>query len=250
MLSVIKLMNKIVCGEVTMLERLQKIIAAAGVCSRRAAEQLILDGKVYVNGSVAGLGDKADPTSDVIEVSGKIISNSQKFYIMLNKPRGYITSLDDEKDRKTVNELVDVGTRVHPVGRLDYNSEGLLIMTNDGALTYKLTHPSSEIPKGYIVTVRGNLEEALTTLKTPIEIDGKLTSPADVSVLRENSEGGLLYITIHDGRNRQIRRLCEAAALKVLRLKRVSVGELVLDKLPSGRWRHLTEKEVKYLKSL
>lgn len=233
-----------------MLERLQKIIAASGVCSRRAAEQLIIDGKVYVNGSVAGLGDKADPETDVIEVSGKVIGGTQKFYIMLNKPRGYITTLDDEKNRKTVNELVDVGTRVHPIGRLDYNSEGLLLMTNDGALTYKLTHPSSEISKGYIVTVRGKLEDALTTLKTPIEIDGKLTSPADVSVLRENSEGGLLYITIHDGRNRQIRRLCEAAELKVLRLKRVCIGDLQLDKLPSGRWRHLTEKEIKYLKSL
>ncbi len=233
-----------------MEERLQKIIAASGVCSRRKAEELITAGKVRVNGLVASLGDKADADSDVIEVSGRVITDSAKYYIMLNKPRGYITSLDDEKDRKTVNELVDVGTRVHPVGRLDYNSEGLLIMTNDGALTYRLTHPSSEIPKGYIVTVRGKLEDAITTLKSSIEIDGRATRPADVNVLREDSEGGLLHITIREGRNRQIRRMCEAANLRVLRLKRVSVGDLVLDKLPAGRWRHLTEKEVKYLKSL
>ncbi len=233
-----------------MTERLQKIIAASGICSRRKAEELITAGKVRVNGEIASLGDKADAETDVIEVSGRVIGDAEKYYIMLNKPRGYITSLDDEKDRKTVNELVDVGTRVHPVGRLDYNSEGLLIMTNDGSLTYRLTHPSHDIPKGYIVTVRGKLEDAITTLKASIEIDGRLTRPADVNVLRENSEGGLLHITIREGRNRQIRRMCEAADLKVLRLKRVSVGDLVLDKLPAGRWRHLTEKEVNYLKSL
>ncbi|MBQ2840734.1 MAG: rRNA pseudouridine synthase [Oscillospiraceae bacterium] len=233
-----------------MQERLQKIIAACGECSRRNAEKLILDGKVKVNGIVASLGDKADASSDVIEVSGKIISGTEKYYIMLNKPRGYITTLDDEKDRKTVSELVDVGTRVHPVGRLDYNSEGLLIMTNDGALTYRLTHPSHDIPKGYIVTVRGHLEEALTTLKSSIMIDGKATRPADVTVLRENSDGGLLHIIIREGRNRQIRRMCEAANLKVLRLKRVTIGDLTLDKMPAGRWRHLTDKEVQYLKSL
>ena len=129
-----------------MEERLQKIIAACGECSRRNAEKLISEGKVRVNGAVAALGDKADASKDVIEVAGKVISGGQRYYIMLNRPRGYITSLDDEKDRKTVSELVDVGTRVHPVGRLDYNSEGLLIMTNDGELTYRLTHPSSEIP--------------------------------------------------------------------------------------------------------
>ena len=233
-----------------MEERLQKIIASSGYCSRRAAEKLITDGKVRVNGKIVGLGDKANPKEDVIEVSGKVISGAKKYYVMLNKPRGYITSLDDEKDRKTVDELVDVGTRVHPVGRLDYNSEGLLLMTNDGALTYRLTHPSSEIPKGYIVTVRGKLEDAITTLKSSIEIEGRATKPADVSVLREDSEGGLLHITIREGRNRQIRRMCEAANLKVVRLKRVSVGELVLDKLPAGRWRHLTDGEIKYLKSL
>lgn len=233
-----------------MQERLQKIIAASGVCSRRNAEKLILDGKVRVNGNLAALGDKADTEKDVIEVSGKVISGGQRYYIMLNKPRGYITTLDDEHGRKTVSELVDVGTRVHPVGRLDYNSEGLLIMTNDGELTYRLTHPSHDIPKGYIVTVRGHLETALTTLKSPIMIDGRETRPADVSVLRENSEGGLLYIVIREGRNRQIRRMCEAADLKVLRLKRITVGDLSLDKMPAGRWRHLTEREIKYLKSL
>ena len=233
-----------------MEERVQKIIAACGECSRRNAEKLIVEGKVRVNGIVASLGDKADASKDVIEVSGKVITGGQKYYVMLNKPRGYITTLDDEKDRKTVAELVDVGTRVHPVGRLDYNSEGLLIMTNDGELTYRLTHPSSEIAKGYIVTARGNLEESLNVLKAPIEINGKMTKPAEIKVLREDSEGGLLHITIHEGRNRQIRRMCENADLRVLRLKRVSIGDLMLDKIPAGRWRHLTEREIKYLKSL
>ena len=233
-----------------MQERLQKIMASCGVCSRRAAEKLIIDGKVRVNGEIAYLGDKADADADVIEVNGKVISGGERYYIMLNKPRGYITTLDDEKDRKTVSELVDVGTRVHPIGRLDYNSEGLLLMTNDGELTYRLTHPSHEIPKGYIVTVRGHLETALTTLKSSIVIDGRETKPADVNVLRENSDGGLLHIIIREGRNRQIRRMCEAADLKVLRLKRVTIGDLALDKMPAGRWRHLTESEVRYLKSL
>ncbi len=233
-----------------MEERIQKIIASSGVCSRRKAEELIQAGKVRVNGTIAKLGDKADAEADVVEVSGRVITSGQRYYIMLNKPRGYITSLDDERDRKTVNELVDVGTRIHPVGRLDYNSEGLLVMTNDGALTYRLTHPSHEIPKGYIVTVRGKLEDAITILKSSIEIDGRMTRPADVSVIREDSDGGLLHIILREGRNRQIRRMCEAANLRVIRLKRVSLGELALDKLPSGRWRHLTEREVKYLKSL
>ncbi len=233
-----------------MLERLQKIMSACGECSRRSAEKLICDGKVRVNGVVASLGDKADPERDVIEVCGKVISSGEKYYIMLNKPRGYITSLDDEHDRRTVNELVDVGVRVYPIGRLDYNSEGLLLMTNDGELTYRLTHPSHEIPKGYIVTVRGNLEKSLTELKLPIEIDGRMTRPADVTVLQENAEGGLLHIVIREGRNRQIRRMCEAADLKVVRLKRVTIGDIALDKMPAGRWRHLTEGEVKYLKSL
>lgn len=233
-----------------MLERLQKIIASCGECSRRNAEKLITEGRVRVNGKVACLGDKADASIDTIEVNGRVISGGERYYIMLNKPRGYITSLDDEKDRKTVDELVDVGTRVHPVGRLDYNSEGLLLMTNDGELTYRLTHPSHEIPKGYIVTVKGNLEEGLTTLKSSIEIDGRLTRPADVNVIRERTDGGLLHIILREGRNRQIRRMCEAADLKVLRLKRISLGDLVLDRLPIGRWRHLTEREVKYLKSL
>ena len=234
-----------------MNQRLQKILSDRGVASRRKAEEMISAGRVTVNGRVALLGSSADADLDDIRVDGQPLPAAAGYiYLMLNKPRGYITTLDDEHGRKTVSELVDVGTRVYPIGRLDYNSEGLLIMTNDGELTYKLTHPSHDIPKGYIVTVRGKLEDALTVLKSPIEIDGKMTRPADVNVLRENAEGGLLHITIREGRNRQIRRMCEAAQLRVVRLKRITIGDLVIEKIPAGRWRHLTESEVRYLKSL
>lgn len=233
------------------MERLQKILSTCGVASRRAAEKMIDDGRVTVNGEVATLGTKADLDNDLIAVDGKLIAKPQKkTYIMLNKPRGFITTLKDERGRRTVLDLIDLPTRVYPVGRLDYQSEGLLLLTNDGELTQSLTHPSHEIGKQYIVTVKGNVDEALTALRLPFVLDGKATVPAQASVLRETSEGGTLSITIYEGRNRQIRRMCEMSGLEVVRLKRVSIGKLEMGALRSGEWRHLTDKEIAYLKGL
>ena len=233
------------------MERLQKILSGCGVASRRAAEKMIEDGRVTVNGEVATLGAKAALGNDLIAVDGKLIAAPQKkTYIMLNKPRGFITTLSDEKGRRTVLDLIDLPTRVYPVGRLDYQSEGLLILTNDGELTQSLTHPSHEIGKQYIVTVKGNVDEALTALRLPFVLDGRETVPAQANVLRETSDGGTFSITIYEGRNRQIRRMCEACNLEVLRLKRVSIGKLEMTGIRAGEWRHLTDKEVAYLKGL
>lgn len=232
------------------MERLQKILSTCGVCSRRAAEKMIDEGRVTVNGEVAHLGQSADVDNDIITVDGKLIAQPKKTYIMLNKPRGYITSVSDEKGRRTVLDLIDLPTRLYPVGRLDYNSEGLLILTNDGALTQSLTHPSHEIGKQYIVTVKGDVDEALTALRLPFVLDGRETVPAQAQVLRETTEGGTISITIYEGRNRQIRRMCEMSGLEVVRLKRVSIGKLELSGLRAGEWRHLTDKEVAYLKGL
>lgn len=234
-----------------MEERLQKIIASCGVASRRAAEKLIEAGRVRLNGAPAHLGDRADLEKDRIEIDGTPLqARSQHVYLMLNKPRGYITTAHDEKDRRTVLDLIDIPERVYPVGRLDYNSEGLLLLTNDGELTNRLTHPSHMVGKQYIVKVRGDVDAALTPLRLPFVIDGRETAPAAVQVLREDAEGGLLSFVIHEGRNRQIRRMCEESGLTVVRLKRVALGRLALDKLPSGRWRYLTQDEIDYLKEL
>lgn len=234
-----------------MTERLQKILSACGVASRRAAETMIEQGRVTVNGETAALGAKADLDSDLIAVDGKLIARpSKKTYIMLNKPRGFITSVKDERGRRTVLELIDLPIRVYPVGRLDYNSEGLLLLTNDGELTQSLTHPSHEIGKQYIVTVRGDVDEALTTLRLPFILDGRATVPAQASVLRETADGGTLSITIYEGRNRQIRRMCEMSGLEVVRLRRVAIGKLEMTGLRTGEWRELTDREVAYLKGL
>lgn len=232
------------------MERLQKILSACGVASRRAAEKMIDDGRVTVNGEVAHLGQSADVDNDIITVDGKLIAQPKKTYIMLNKPRGFITTSSDEKGRRTVLDLIDLPTRVYPVGRLDYNSEGLLLLTNDGALTNELTHPSHEIGKQYIVTVKGDVDEALTALRLPFILDGRETVPAQAQVLRETSDGGTLSITIYEGRNRQIRRMCEMSGLEVVRLKRVAIGKLEMVGLRAGEWRHLTDKEIAYLKGL
>lgn len=234
-----------------MTERLQKILAAHGVCSRRAAEKLIEDGRVTVNGEVAHLGDKADASRDEILLDGRPISKKdENVYLMLNKPRGYITTVKDEHDRRTVLDLIDIDVRVYPVGRLDCNSEGLLILTNDGELTNRLTHPSHSVGKQYIVKVRGDVDAALTRLRLPFVLDGRETAPAQITVLAEDAQGGLLSFVIFEGRNRQIRRMCEESELEVRRLKRVAIGNLELGRLPGGRWRYLTDDEIEYLKNI
>ena len=233
-----------------MKERLQKIISASGLMSRRAAEELIAAGKVSVNGVTAALGDKAEAGIDRILVDGKALpSAGEKIYIMLNKPRGYVTTLSDEKGRKNVSELVkELGTRLYPVGRLDMYSEGLLLMTNDGDFANRLMHPSHQVDKCYHTWVKGeDMGWAVELLRCPMEIDGYVTSPAQVDILELKGEEALLGITIHEGRNRQVRKMCEAAGLKVTRLMRVSEGGVELGTLKSGRWRRLTEEELNML---
>lgn len=233
-----------------MKERLQKIISASGLMSRRAAEELIAAGKVSVNGVTAALGDKAEAGVDKILVDGKALpSAGEKLYIMLNKPRGYVTTLSDEKGRKNVSELVkELGTRLYPVGRLDMYSEGLLLMTNDGDFANRLMHPSHQVDKCYHTWVKGeDMGWAVELLRCPMEIDGYVTSPAQVDILELKGEEALLGITIHEGRNRQVRKMCEAAGLKVTRLMRVSEGGVELGTLKSGRWRRLTEEELNML---
>ena len=234
-----------------MKERLQKIISASGLMSRRAAEELIAAGKVSVNGVTAALGDKAEAGIDRILVDGKVLPFAgEKLYIMLNKPRGYVTTLSDEKGRKNVSELVkELGIRLYPVGRLDMYSEGLLLMTNDGDFANRLMHPSHQVDKCYHTWVKGeDMGWAVELLRCPMEIDGYVTSPAQVDILELKGEEALLGITIHEGRNRQVRKMCEAAGLKVTRLMRVSEGGVELGTLKSGRWRRLTEEELNMLR--
>lgn len=234
-----------------MKERIQKLMAQPGLCSRRAAEQIIRAGGVTVNGRPASLGDTADPARDKILVHGKPLRRAEeKVYLMLNKPRGYVSTLKDERGRKTVRQLVaGCHARVYPVGRLDADSEGLLLMTNDGDLTLSLTHPSHEAGKTYLVSVRGDLAR-LPELEQPMDIDGYTVRPAKVYIRDQASPTEAhIEMTIHEGRNRQIRKMCEKCGLDVRRLKRVAVGELHLDpKLAPGKWRMLTPEEIAYLK--
>lgn len=230
-----------------MEERLQKILSAAGAASRRTAETYLRSGRVTVNGISAGLGDKADPEKDRIELDGKLIQPIRVHtYLMLNKPRGYVTTLSDEKGRRTVADLTaNCGARVWPVGRLDLDSEGLLILTDDGDLTQRLLHPSHEVEKEYLVTVAGDVGRAVSILSGPMELDGERLAPAAVTVLsREEGERDRLSIVIHEGKNRQIRRMCALAGLEVKRLKRVREGGLCLGTLRSGTWRALTPDEI------
>ena len=234
-----------------MKERIQKILAQAGLCSRRAAEELLRDGRVTVNGRPAGLGDSADPARDKLAVDVRPVrAAEEKVYLMLNKPRGFVSTMKDERGRRTVAQLTQgAGARVYPVGRLDYDSEGLLIMTNDGDLTLRLTHPSHEAGKTYRVSVRGDLAR-LPALSEPMVIDGYTIRPAEVHVLSRTEDGAAkLEITIHEGRNRQIRKMCAQCGLEVRRLKRVAVGKIGLDPaLAPGKWRRLTTDEIAYLK--
>lgn len=229
-----------------MEQRLQKILSNYGVASRRKAEQMILDRRVRVNGNTASLGDAADDEEDVIEVDGvRLKRQPARIVLMLNKPRGYVCTLSDEKGRKNVAELVSgCGARVYPVGRLDLNSEGLLLLTNDGELANRLTHPKKEVDKVYLVWLSHYIPGCEDSIASPIEIDGRETSPAKVETIKRDGETALLRITIHEGRNRQIRRLCERANVTVTRLRRVAEGPLQLGDLKPGQWRVLTEEEI------
>ena len=229
-----------------MEQRLQKILSNYGVASRRKAEQMILDRRVRVNGNTASLGDVADDEEDVIEVDGvRLKRQPARIVLMLNKPRGYVCTLSDEKGRRNVAELVSgCGARVYPVGRLDLNSEGLLLLTNDGELANRLTHPKKEVDKVYLVWLSQYIPGCEASIASPIEIDGRPTSPAQVEKLRQEGETALLRITIHEGRNRQIRRLCERANVTVTRLRRVAEGPLQLGDLKPGQWRVLTEEVI------
>lgn len=230
--------------------RLQKHLSECGVASRRKAEELIELGKVRINGRVAALGAKVDPKRDKVTVSGKnVVANTEKMYIMLHKPRGYVTTTKDELDRKCVTDLVkDAGVKLFPVGRLDRNSEGLLIMTNDGNFANSLTHPSAQVNKTYRVTVKGDLvDEKLIKLREGIVLDGRKTLPCDVFVAERKADRTVLIFIIHEGRNRQIRRMCEAVDLEVMRLKRTEIAGVKLGMLPQGKWRPLNEREMRRL---
>lgn len=232
--------------------RLQKFMADMGVASRRKSEELIKAGKVKVNGHVAQIGYKINPRKDLVSIGKNKITNVKKrkmVYIMLNKPRGYVTTVSDELGRKTVMDLVkDIDERIYPVGRLDKDSEGLLILTNDGSFTNCLTHPSHNYAKVYRVTVRPAVnDEILYNLRNGVEIDGKKTAPAEITVLEQQDNRVVLEFILHEGRNREIRKMCESQGLEVARLKRNSIGSLKLGMLKQGQYRELTEQEVKKL---
>ncbi len=235
-----------------MMERLQKILSARGVASRRHSEELILAGRVTVNGAVARLGDTADALQDQILLDGEPIPDPEKpVYILLHKPRGYVTTLSDEKGRKNAAELVaDCGFRVYPVGRLDMDSEGLLLFTNDGALANHLMHPKHGVDKTYHVTVDGFSQETFKKLEWPIVLDGYQIQSPKLSIVKQADHRGraVIQVVIHEGRNRQVRRMCAAAGLEVRRLVRVAEGSLQLGNLPLGKWRYLTETEIAGLK--
>ena len=231
--------------------RLQKYVADAGLMSRRAAEGEIEKGNFAVNGHVAQTGMKIDPKNDIVTYKGKRIKyeKRQYTYIMLNKPRGYLSSTSDDRGRKCVTDLLDgVDARVYPVGRLDMISEGMILLTDDGELKNRLTHPRHTIGKVYRVKVAGSVTESqYDILTSPLEIDGYTIKPVEVTISDEDESGTVLKMTLFEGRNRQIRKMCEEAGLTVKRLSRVSIGNLKLDGLPVGKWRYLDQEEVDYL---
>lgn len=236
------------------LVRLQKYMADLGIASRRKSEQMIADGMVKVNGRIATIGDKVNPKRDKVTVRGRKIAagaKAKRYYIMLNKPRGYVTTMSDEMGRKCVAELVkDIPARIYPVGRLDRDSEGLLLMTNDGEFANRVTHPSKHVYKVYRVTVRPAInEEQLVEMSSGMVIDGKKTAPAEVRVVQREEGRCVLEIILREGRNRQIRKMCEQLGLEVPRLKRIAVGQVKLGGLKSGAWRELTKDEVHRLQA-
>lgn len=233
--------------------RINKFLAECGVASRRAADKMIIDGEVKINGRICSLGDEVNLDDDNVTVNGKTVSTVKKYdYYILNKPKGYVCTVRDDKGRKTVMDLLPPNVkRVFPVGRLDYDSEGLLIMTNDGELTYRLTHPKNEIPKTYLVKLEGTItDEALNKVKNGVVIDGKRTGKCNVKVVEQTRDAVRLHITITEGRNRQVRKMFLAVGKEVKLLKRIKVGELTLRGLDRGEVRKLTAEEVDYLMNL
>ena len=233
-----------------MTERIQKILSSRGVASRRKAEEMITAGRVFCNGRKCVLGDVADPETDEILIDGKPLpEEGERCYIMLNKPRGFVTTLSDEKGRKNAAQLVaDCGKRVYPVGRLDMDSEGLLLFTNDGEFANNLMHPKHEVQKTYRVTVLEYEEHKLQKLKLPVVLDGYQIQPPLVELESQTGNKARILVTIHEGRNRQVRRMCAIAGLTVMRLERIREGKLQLGNLPKGKWRYLTNAEVESLK--
>lgn len=234
--------------------RLQKYIAMCGAASRRGAEQLISEGRVKVNGkTVTEMGIKVEAGADIVELGGERLKVSdKKYYIMLNKPIGYVTTVKDQFDRPTVMDLVseDISTRIFPVGRLDYETEGLLLMSNDGDFTYKVTHPKFHMNKTYEAFIKGGITlNALHTLRRGVNIGDFVTSPAEVEMLEASAGKTLLKIVIHEGKNRQVRRMLEAVGCRLESLRRVKIGMVELGNLPIGRWRYLTKHEINYLKN-
>lgn len=233
-----------------MKERLQKLIASAGLCARRTAEEWIAAGRVCVNGAVASLGDRADPETDTVTVDGAPLPGKPgAVYLMLNKPRGYVTTLSDEYGRRTAAELVaDCGVRVYPVGRLDRDSEGLLLFTNDGELAQRLLHPRHQVDKVYLVTVRGDIRGAAERLMAITQLDGEPIAPAQAAEVTRHEGQAVLRVTIHQGKNRQVRRMCAQIGLHVVRLQRIQEDSLLLGDLPAGKWRYLTDQELQGLR--
>ncbi len=237
-----------------MIVRLQKYLAEAGIASRRKSEELILNGRVSVNGeAVLKLGAKVDDEKDVIELDGqRVVKNKKYIYVIFNKPEGCVSTVKDQFDRKTVlSYLKDIKERIYPVGRLDYDTSGLLILTNDGELTYTLTHPKHNVPKTYIATVdKVPPKDAVIKFKNGIVIDGYKTAPAALKIIKKYDRGAVLKIIIHEGRNRQVRKMCASIGCEVLRLKRVAIGNIKIDGLKKEEYRFLREDEIKYLKGL
>ena len=236
------------------LVRINKFFTDCGILSRRAAEEEISKGRIKINGEVAELGQKIDPSKDIVEYKGERIQprkGSRYTYVILNKPCGYLTSMSDDRGRKCVSELVsDVGKRVYPVGRLDMNSDGLLLFTDDGELANILTHPKHRIPKIYHVKVRGERDDKkIAALGKAMEIDGYVIEPVKVEIFSSRSDACILKMTLFEGRNRQIRKMCEQVHLEVMSLRRVAIGDIQLGNLAPGKWRHLSGAEVNYLKS-
>ena len=234
--------------------RIQKVLSESGVMSRRKAEEYIESGKVTVNGRKASIGQKINPARDIVAVEGVRVETRQhqkKIYLALHKPRGYVTTMNDEMDRRCVAQLVqDAPARVYPIGRLDRNSEGLLLMTNDGDFANQIMHPRYHVPKCYRVTVRPDInDEQAMRLAEGVELDGQRTAPAQVTVLLKEPGRVVIQIVITEGRNRQIRRMCEAVGMEVARLKRISIGPVRLGMLPPGKWRMLTQPELSALQS-